>query len=93
MQPPSNIALKRKAGLAADQSSDISSVKAETFAKVRVLGAELFREQLPQSPIFLLELEQILHFLTGSCDRRDSLLGGIDNLIDSSLGFAPASAS
>ena len=93
MQPPSNIALKRKAGLAADQSSDISSVKAETFAKIRVLRAELFRKQLPQSPIFLLELEQILHFLTGSGDRQDNLLGGIDNLIDSSLGFASASAN
>ncbi len=76
-----------------NQSSDITSVKAEAFAKIRVLRAELFRKQLPQSLIFLLELKQILHFLTGSRDRRDSLLGGFDNLSGSNLGFASASAS
>jgi len=77
------------AGLAADQSPDITSIKAEAFAKISVLCAELFRKQLPQSLIFMLELKQILHFLTGSCDRRDSLLCGFDNFSTAPLALRP----
>ena len=43
-QRSSSTALKRRVGLAADQSSGIMSVKTESLAKTSILLAELFRK-------------------------------------------------